>query len=57
MRDTVARRSTTYLLRNLLRSERRTTDVFLATWRFVFVFFSNGTPFDAPNRSETCLSA
>ena len=23
-------------------------------WSFVYVFFSNGTPFDAPNRSETC---
>ena len=25
-----------------------------AIWAFVYVFFSNGTPFDAPNRSETC---
>ena len=25
-----------------------------AGWSFVYVFFSNGTPFDAPNRSETC---
>ena len=23
-------------------------------WSFVYIFFSNGTPFDAPNRSETC---
>jgi hypothetical protein len=23
-------------------------------WSFVYGFFSNGTPFDAPNRSETC---
>ncbi len=23
-------------------------------WSFVYVFFSNGTPFDAPNRSEPC---
>jgi hypothetical protein len=26
----------------------------LTPWSFVYVFFSNGTPFDAPNRSETC---
>ena len=25
-----------------------------AGWSFRYVFFSNGTPFDAPNRSETC---
>lgn len=23
-------------------------------WSFVYVFFSNGTPFDSPNRSEPC---
>jgi len=23
-------------------------------WSFVYVFFSNGIPFDAPNRSEPC---
>jgi hypothetical protein len=23
-------------------------------WTFVYGFFSNGTPFDAPNRSEPC---
>jgi len=23
-------------------------------WTFTYVFFSNGTPFDAPNRSDTC---
>lgn len=23
-------------------------------WSFVYGFFSNGTPFDAPNRSEPC---
>lgn len=26
----------------------------VAPWSFVYGFFSNGTPFDAPNRSETC---
>ena len=25
-----------------------------AAWSFVYVFFTNGTPFDAPNRSEPC---
>ena len=28
---------------------------FGATWSFVYVFFTNGIPFDAPNRSEPCL--
>jgi hypothetical protein len=23
-------------------------------WSFVYVFFTNGIPFDAPNRSEPC---
>jgi hypothetical protein len=27
------------------------------SWSFVYVFFSNGTPFDAPNRSETCRTS
>jgi hypothetical protein len=27
---------------------------FAEAWSFVYVFFSNGTPFDAPNRSEPC---
>ena len=27
------------------------------TWSFVYGFFSNGTPFDAPNRSEPCSHA
>jgi hypothetical protein len=27
------------------------------TWSFVYGFFSNGTPFDAPNRSEPCPRA
>jgi hypothetical protein len=49
--------TTTHLLRDLFRMEQGSTDVSLATWRFVYVFFSNGTPFDAPNRSETCHSA
>ena len=25
-----------------------------ANWSFVYVFFTNHTPFDAPNRSEPC---
>jgi hypothetical protein len=25
-----------------------------ATWSFVYIFFTNGIPFDAPNRSEPC---
>jgi len=25
-----------------------------AGWSFVYIFFTNGTPFDAPNRSEPC---
>ncbi len=33
---------------------QRAVAVLLAAWSFVYVFFSNGTPFDAPNRSETC---
>jgi len=24
------------------------------TWAFVYIFFTNGIPFDAPNRSEPC---
>jgi hypothetical protein len=23
-------------------------------WSFVYVFFTNGVPFDSPNRSEPC---
>lgn len=23
-------------------------------WSFVYVFFTNGIPFDSPNRSEPC---
>ena len=26
----------------------------VAAWSFVYGFFSNGVPFDAPNRSEPC---
>ena len=26
------------------------------SWSFVYIFFTNGTPYDAPNRSETCPS-
>jgi hypothetical protein len=25
-----------------------------ANWRFVYIFFTNHIPFDAPNRSEPC---
>ncbi len=25
-----------------------------AIWSFVYIFFTNGIPFDAPNRSEPC---
>ena len=25
-----------------------------AFWSFVYIFFTNGIPFDAPNRSEPC---
>jgi hypothetical protein len=28
----------------------------LAAWAFVYVFFTNGTPFDSPNRSEPCTT-
>ena len=31
--------------------------VALAAWTFVRGFFSNGLPFDAPNRSEPCRRA
>ena len=27
------------------------------TWAFVYIFFTNGIPFDAPNRSEPCLAS
>jgi hypothetical protein len=29
----------------------------VAAWRFVYGFFSNGVPFDSPNRSEPCTSS
>jgi hypothetical protein len=35
---------------------RRDTGACLTPWSFVYGFFSNGTPFDAPNRSEPCPS-
>jgi len=28
----------------------------VAAWSFVYGFFSNGVPFDSPNRSEPCTS-
>jgi hypothetical protein len=54
MQPSVAEYSTTLVVRSRLRLAQMTSAVLLATWRFVYVFFSNGTPFDAPNRSETC---
>jgi hypothetical protein len=36
------------------RGEHGRRDSGVVSWSFVYVFFSNGTPFDAPNRSETC---
>jgi hypothetical protein len=35
----------------------RSKDLFSApgrVWAFVYIFFTNGIPFDAPNRSEPC---
>lgn len=26
-------------------------------WPFIYIFFTNGIPFDAPNRSEPCPPA
>jgi hypothetical protein len=37
-----------------LSAPRRVVGGRVTPWSFVYVFFSNGTPFDAPNRSETC---
>ena len=45
-------RTTRDFLRHGGQQGRRVGDV--DGWSFVYVFFSNGTPFDAPNRSETC---
>jgi hypothetical protein len=25
-----------------------------SSWAFIYIFFTNGIPFDAPNRSEPC---
>ncbi len=25
-----------------------------AAWSFIYIFFTNGIPFDSPNRSEPC---
>ena len=38
------------------RPEGVSCPVRVLAWSFVYVFFSNGTPFDAPNRSEPCPS-
>ena len=27
-----------------------------AAWAFVYIFFTNGIPFDSPNRSEPCTT-
>jgi hypothetical protein len=40
-----------------LRAARRDHVARTPAWSFVYVFFSNGTPFDSPNRSETCRPA
>ncbi len=37
------------------RPEAVSCPIFVPAWSFVYVFVSNGTPFDAPNRSEPCL--
>jgi hypothetical protein len=29
-------------------------DAHAAAWAFVYIFFTNGIPFDSPNRSEPC---
>jgi hypothetical protein len=33
---------------------RRLASTTGTTWSFVYIFFTNGIPFDAPNRSEPC---
>ena len=33
---------------------RRAAVVCATPWSFVYIFFTNGIPFDAPNRSEPC---
>jgi hypothetical protein len=57
MPPSVAEYPTTLVVRSRRRLAQMMSAVLLATWRFVYVFFSNGTPFDAPNRSETCHRA
>jgi hypothetical protein len=57
MRTPVTAKQTRLLVRARLRLAQQMSAVFLMTWCFVYVFFSNGTPFDAPNRSETCSRA
>jgi hypothetical protein len=57
MHQSVAEHWATPTASRLGRLAETSSAVFLATWRFVYVFFSNGTPFDAPNRSETCFAA
>ena len=56
MRHPVAVKSRTVLLRDHLWPAQRAA-VPMSTWSFVYVFFTNGTPFDSPNRSETCRVA
>jgi hypothetical protein len=57
MQTPVAEYPTTLVLRSQQWLAQTLSAVLPATWRFVYVFFSNGTPFDAPNRSETCQTA
>jgi hypothetical protein len=52
--EPVAVESPNSRLRGRLSLAQRVVAVVLTAWAFVYVFFSNGTPFDAPNRSETC---
>ncbi len=37
--------------------QRAGRDPVIRRWGFRYVFFSNNTPFDAPNRSEPCPAA
>ncbi len=42
------------LVEQLADAEDRSHRGGVAAWSFVYGFFSNGVPFDAPNRSEPC---
>jgi hypothetical protein len=41
-------------LHSLFASPRRGSGRVFSRWSFVYIFFTNHTPFDAPNRSEPC---